>query len=181
MDLPQPNAHITIRHVRETDLEAMAEILNSRPVNLGSQRLPYHPMSVVADWIADVPGRYKIVAEIDGRVAGYGELETWPDRPRLNHGGEIDLVATHPDFRGRGVGPALMEALIALADNWLRLTRLQLYVWDGNERAIDLYRKCGFEVEGRLKQFVFVDGEYRDAFIMARLKPARNGGKTSTT
>ena len=74
-----------------------------------------------------------------------------------------------------------MEALIALADNWLRLTRLQLYVWDGNERAIDLYRRCGFEVEGRLKQFVFVDGDYRDAFIMARLKPARNGGKTSTT
>ena len=68
-----------------------------------------------------------------------------------------------------GVGPALLEAMVDLSDRWLQLTRLQLYVWDGNDAAIRLYERFGFEVEGRLRRFVVVDGAYRDALIMARL------------
>ena len=160
---------IRIRHVRASDRDAVAEILNDAQVNLGTQRLPYHCDSVVAAWIEDDPAWTKLVAEIDGRVAGFGALETFPHRPRLRHGGEIDMVATHPEFRGRGVGPALLRAMVDLADRWLQLTRLQLYVWDGNETAIRLYESMGFRTEGRLRRYVFVDGAYRDALIMARL------------
>jgi len=159
-----------IRHVRASDRDAVLEILNARHVNLGTQRLPFHADADVAARIADEPGRVKLVAEIKGAVAGYAELETWPGRPRLRHGAEVDMVATHPDFRGRGVGRALLGGLVDLSDRWLQLTRLQLYVWDGNDAAIRLYESFGFEVEGRLRRFVYVDGAYRDALIMARLK-----------
>ena len=159
-----------IRHVRASDLDAVLEILNAHHVNLGTQRLPFHADTQVAARIADDPHKVKLVAEVDGAVAGYGELETWPDRPRQRHGAEIDLIATHPEFRGRGVGPALLEAMVDLSDRWLQLTRLQLYVWDGNDAAIRLYERFGFEVEGRLRRFVVVDGAYRDALIMARLR-----------
>lgn len=168
---------IVIRHVQARDHLAIAEIMNARHVNLGTQRLPYHADQDIADRIADAPGKYKLVAEIGGAVAGYGELETWPDRPRLRHGGEIDMVAVHPSFRGRRVGRVLLDAMIALARDWLQLSRLQLFVWDGNERALELYRSAGFEIEGRLRDYVFVDGEHRDAFIMSILLGLRNGGK----
>ncbi len=158
-----------IRYVRASDRDAVLEILNALHVNLGTQRLPFHSDSEVSARIADEPARIKLVAEFDGAVAGYAELETWPGKPRLRHGAEIDMIATHPDFRGRGVGRGLMRAMVDLADRWLQLTRLQLYVWDGNDTAIRLYESFGFEVEGRLRRFVFVDGVYRDAFIMARL------------
>lgn len=162
---------ISIRHARPDDLDAVAAIMESEHVNIGTQRLPYHPQSVIEARIADDPAKFKLVAEIEGRIAGYGELETWPGKPRLRHGGEIDMIATHPDFRGRGVGRALLTALIDLADRWLQLSRLQLFVWDGNTTAIRLYEDFGFDVEGRLRHFVFVDGGYRDAFVMARLNP----------
>ncbi|WP_138464410.1 GNAT family N-acetyltransferase [Poseidonocella sp. HB161398] len=169
-DPAEPEETISIRHVRPGDIGAVAEILESEHVNQGTQRLPFHPLSVIEARLADDPAKFKLVAEIGGRVAGYGELETWPDRPRLCHGGEVDMVATHPAFRGRGVGRALLAAMVDLSDRWLQLSRLQLFVWEGNDRAIRLYEEFGFAAEGRLRQFVFVDGVYRDAFLMARLK-----------
>lgn len=160
---------IRIRHVRAADAPGVAEIMNARHVNLGTQRFPHHSESSIAARIADDPAKFKLVAEMGGRIAGYGELETWPDRPRMRHGAENDMVATHPDFRGFGIGAALLGEMIDLADRWLQVTRLQLFVWEGNTRAMALYERFGFVTEGRLRRFVFVDGEYRDAFIMARL------------
>lgn len=160
---------LVIRHVRASDRDAVLEIRNALHVNLGTQRLPYHSDTEVAARIADNPATVKLVAEIGGAVAGYAELETWPGKPRLRHGTEIDMVASHPQFRGRGVGRALLKSMVDLSDRWLQLMRLQLYVWDGNDTAIRLYKNFGFEVEGRLRRFVFVDGAYRDALIMARL------------
>ena len=168
-ETPETGKSPKIRHVRADDRDAVREILNAHHVNLGTQRLPFHSDAEIAARTSDDPARKKLVAEIDGAVAGYAELETWPGKPRLRHAAEIDMVATHPAFRGRGVGRALMAAMIDLADRWLQLTRLQLYVWEGNDAAIRLYESFGFEVEGRLRRFVFVDGAYRDALIMARL------------
>ncbi len=55
----------------------------------------------------------------------------------------------HDQWQGRGVGRALMEAAVDLADNWLSLTRLELTVFADNAPAIRLYERVGFEVEGR--------------------------------
>lgn len=170
---------ISIRHVVASDAGAIAQIMNAAHVNVGTQRLPFHSTSSIETRIADIAGKFKIVAEIDGRVAGYGELETWPEKPRLSHGAEIDMVVTHPDYLGRGVGRALMAAMVGLADTWLQLSRLQLFVWEGNDHAIRLYEEFGFEIEGRLRHFVFVDGRHRDAFIMARLNPALMPARTA--
>jgi putative acetyltransferase len=80
------------------------------------------------------------------------------------------MIATHPDFRGRGVGEALMVALLDLADRWLGLTRVGLTVWAQNDRAIDLYARHGFVEEGRLRQYVLVDGVLCDAMVMGRCR-----------
>jgi putative acetyltransferase len=84
-------------------------------------------------------------------------------------------MAVRDDFHGRGVGTALMVALINLADNWLNLHRLELEVFVDNEPAIHLYQKFGFVIEGRLVDFAFRDGEYADVFVMGRIRARVNG------
>ena len=64
-----------------------------------------------------------------------------------------------------------MAAMIDLTDNWLDIRRIELTAFTDNERAIALYRKFGFEVEGEAKSYAFRNGEYVDAYYMARLKP----------
>jgi putative acetyltransferase len=98
------------------------------------------------------------------------ELVTSPTEPRHRHVGEVNLVAVHPDWAGRGTGRALMEAAIDLADSWLDLRRLSLVVFADNPAAIELYRHLGFIVEGNLAAYGFKRGRYIDALAMARLR-----------
>jgi putative acetyltransferase len=79
-------------------------------------------------------------------------------------------MAVRDDLQGRGVGTALLEAALDLADNWLGLTRLELSVYVDNAAGVDLYKKVGFEVEGTHRRFAFRDGEFVDAYSMARVK-----------
>jgi putative acetyltransferase len=74
-------------------------------------------------------------------------------------------------WQGKGVGSALLGAIVDLADNWLNVFRLELTVYVDNERAIALYRKFGFETEGTHKAYALRAGQYVDALFMARIRP----------
>jgi putative acetyltransferase len=80
-------------------------------------------------------------------------------------------IAVRSDWHGKGVGRALMQALVDLADNWLPVTRLELDVYTDNERAIRLYREFGFEIEGTHRAYALRDGKYVDSHAMARIRP----------
>ena len=85
------------------------------------------------------------------------------------HGfGEIGMTVAR-DWRGRGVGSALMAAAI----DWARerdLHKLSLSVFAHNAAGIALYRKFGFVEEGRrVKQFRRSSGELWDAIDMGLL------------
>jgi len=80
-------------------------------------------------------------------------------------------MGVHDDFCRRGIGSALLGALVEAADGWLNIKRLQLTVYTDNETAIRLYRRFGFEEEGVSRAFAFRDGAYVDALAMARLAP----------
>jgi putative acetyltransferase len=79
-------------------------------------------------------------------------------------------MAVRDDWQGQGVGTALMQAAIDLADKWLNLTRLELEVFVDNAPAIRLYEKFGFTIEGTLVDFAFREGQFADVYIMARLR-----------
>ena len=85
------------------------------------------------------------------------------------HGfGEFGMAVAR-EWRGRGVGAALVQAAI----DWSReqgLHKLSLEVFPHNEAAIGLYRKFGFVEEGRLvKQYRRSSGELWDAVQMGLL------------
>lgn len=126
----------------------------------------------------DKRSQHSLVATVSGVVVGNLGL-TRLTRPRRAHVGEIGM-AVRDDWQGKGVGSALMQAALYLADNWLGLRRLELNVYADNERAIALYRKFGFEVEGTHRAYALRDGIYVDSLCMARLiegpvmRPARS-------
>jgi ribosomal protein S18 acetylase RimI-like enzyme len=86
-----------------------------------------------------------------------------------SHGfGEIGMAVAR-DWRGRGVGSALMAGAI----EWARaegLHKLSLSVFAHNAAAVALYRKCGFVEEGRrVQQYRRKNGELWDAIDMGLL------------
>ncbi|MBE6068536.1 MAG: GNAT family N-acetyltransferase [Clostridium lundense] len=88
--------------------------------------------------------------------------------PRTRHCGSIGIMI-HKDHQNMGIGTALMQAIIDIADNWLMLIRVELGVFEDNERAIHLYEKFGFEKEG-LKRFAAIrKGKYENEYLMARI------------
>jgi len=72
---------------------------------------------------------------------------------------------------GRGIGRAALALLLDYAFGTVRLHRVWLEVFAFNERAIRAYRACGFEVEGRLRDALWWDGQWHDALLMAVLAP----------
>jgi putative acetyltransferase len=77
-------------------------------------------------------------------------------------------VAVRDDWHGRGVGTALMTAIVDLADNWIGYSRLELTAYTDNEAALALYRKFGFEIEGTARRYAWRGGVLVDAYMMAR-------------
>ena len=67
--------------------------------------------------------------------------------------------------RWRGIGRKLLDRTMAAARK-LGLTRIDLAVFSGNAPAMALYKQCGFQLEGCLRDAVLIDGEYRDILLM---------------
>ena len=72
------------------------------------------------------------------------------------------------EYAGKGIGSQLFDASIRWAKE-SPLRRLELTVMTHNERAIALYQKFGFQIEGRQKGSLMVDDVLVDEFGMALL------------
>jgi putative acetyltransferase len=166
-----PSTPIVVRGVLDSDLESAHELLTSAWVIEGTMRVPFARPVETAERLAPRSGVHQLVAEIDGELAGLIELVTYPTEARHRHAGEINLVATHARFARRGIGRALMAAVVELADDWLNLSRLGLVVFADNPGARTLYEQLGFEFEGTLRAYGFKRGELVDAHVMSRLRP----------
>lgn len=75
-----------------------------------------------------------------------------------------------PDVFGHGYGTEATELVIDYALDQIGLHRLSLEVFDHNPRARRVYEKCGFIVEGRLREALLWDGTRHDSLIMAILR-----------
>ena len=160
---------IIVRAMEAADWRAVHEIWSQPEVIWGTLRLPYQSPDAVRKKIEDPPeGVTRLVSEIDGRVVGSAGLHQIAS-PRMRHAAGIG-VTVHRDYRNRGVGTALLAALVDLADNWLNIRRLGLTVFTDNAAAIHLYQKFGFVIEGTHRAHVFRDGDYEDTYFMARAR-----------
>jgi len=77
-------------------------------------------------------------------------------------------MVVDPAFRGRGIGRALLEALVARARALPDLASLHLWVTAGQDAARRLYSSCGFEVYGREPDALRVEERSYDQEYMIR-------------
>ncbi len=167
---------ITIRRAEPDDYEAFYRTYQDRDSYWGTLQPPFASREVWRKRLAEPKeGDVTFVACIEGEVIGNAALHAFPN-PRRAHAMHVGMTV-RSDHQGKGVGSALMQALCDTADKWMNVVRLELTVYTDNERAIALYRKFGFEVEGTHRAFALRDGRYVDTLFMARLSPKAFPGK----
>jgi putative acetyltransferase len=158
---------LVIRARRPADAEAIADLVNLPGFRFGTMRRPFHSPEEVADWIEKTPATELHLVAVKGPLL-IGQAGMYRFAGRQSHVAGLGM-GVHDAWTGRGVGAALLEALIDSADNWLGIRRLQLTVYADNAPAIALYRRFGFEIEGTHRAYALRDGRYVDAHAMARL------------
>jgi putative acetyltransferase len=101
------------------------------------------------------------------RIVGHAQIYKLPHSRRKGTG---DIVMyLHQDFHNIGLGTAMFKELLELAKKE-GMHRISLHVIADNKRAIHLYEKFGFKVEGVMKEaYLGEDGKYHDELIMGLL------------
>ncbi|HEV2973182.1 MAG TPA: GNAT family protein [Pirellulales bacterium] len=79
----------------------------------------------------------------------------------------LDLV---PQHRGKGLSAKVYAWLLDYLFHQLNMHMVYLEVLESNERAIHVYERLGFRVDGRLRQRIFRNGTYEDSILMSLLR-----------
>lgn len=87
----------------------------------------------------------------------------------LNRKAEYGILIGDKAAWGRGFGLDASKALLAYAFGELNLHRISLRVLTQHVRALRLYEKLGFRIEGRLREDIYRGGAYQDTLIMGML------------
>lgn len=103
---------------------------------------------------------------VTGEYAG-GLAVNDVDADNETAGFRIDLVEK---YRGRGLGPEAIELMLRHLFEEVGVHRVGLEVYAFNPRAQRSYEKCGFVVEGRVRESLLWDGERVDTILMGLLK-----------
>ncbi|WP_416514938.1 GNAT family N-acetyltransferase, partial [Klebsiella pneumoniae] len=109
-----------------------------------------------------------LVAKLGHEVIGVCNVTSDQDT-KTSHIGDVFIAVSKP-YWGNGVGQFLMETMIDWADSTPTIRRLELTVQARNERAVHLYQKFGFDIEGTKKRGARTkNGEFLDVYLMAKL------------
>jgi RimJ/RimL family protein N-acetyltransferase len=105
-----------------------------------------------------------LLAEADGALAGF--LAAFGGEPnRLKHSALLALGVLREHW-SQGIASQMLGEIIAWAPT-AGIKRLELTVHTTNLRALSLYLKCGFQVEGTRRASLLVDGQYVDEYLMS--------------
>lgn len=160
----------TIRTAIETNAKDLSELrlqIDGETENLDRERgeafidVSGFKQLIHTDTIS--PRNLFLVAVADKRIVGFSRCEGTYLK-RFSHKVEFG-VCVLKDFWGYGIGKNLLKKSIAWADS-NDIKKITLNVLETNTRAIELYKRLGFEIEGILiNDKILSDGEYYNTII----------------
>lgn len=147
-----------IRSIYNVEVLTSTVTFDLEPRSLDDQR----------EWMRARSGAHAVVvAEDDHGLVGFGSLSPYRDRPAYRTTVE-DSVYVHRDHQGRGVGRALLGALVELAaDHGFHAVMGRIV--GGHEASIGLHRALGFEVVGTEREVGRKFGRWLDVVVMQKL------------
>ena len=158
-----------LRLARPEDADATREIYNTE-VTGSTVTFDLVPRSLAEQeaWLDQRSGAMAVVvAEIDGRIAGFASLSPYRDRPAYATTVE-DSVYVHADFRGRGVARALLAEILDIATT-RGFHSVMARVVGGHAVSIELHESLGFRVVGTEVEVGRKFGRWLDVVLLQRM------------
>ncbi len=166
-------SHAFIREATLEDAEELHELDESLAEEIDIH-IPMDSIGTASDYVRSIVRSLSnsrtslfLVAEVDGHIVGSLKCTGYRQRA-FRHVATLD-IAIQKEFRGMGIGTALMKDAVRWAKEKSTIKRIELFVYASNDVAIKLYQSVGFEVEGLRKNGLCHRGRYVDYFMMALL------------
>jgi len=163
--------NLTIRRAAPADSQALADIYNhyiaTSTATFDTQQKSAEERREWLDTHGDVHPVF--VAEVAGRIIGFGALSAWGTRCAYSRTVEVSTYVA-PDSRGSGIGASLMESLIQAATD-IGHHALIGQIVAGNEPSLRMSRRFGFEQVGCLREVGFKFNQALDVVLMERILP----------
>jgi diamine N-acetyltransferase len=172
---------LRLRAIERSDIPTFVRWFNDPDVTKNLIR--YMPMSQAQEerWfeaqLEDQDRHIFGIETLDGTLIGNIGLHNinWKDS-----NAEMGIVIGEKEYWDNGYGSEAITVLLNFVFCQMNLHRVHLRVYQDNKRATHCYQKCGFKLEGRLREARFADGKYTDELVMGVLRPeflrARRGG-----
>ena len=161
--------HLRIRSAAAGDADAICRIYNQgirdRVATLETEeRTPEER----AQWLgARGPRHPVLVAEADGGVVGWASLNVFNARRAYDHVADLSLYVER-EWRGRGVGRRLLDALVTRAIE-LGYHKLVLAAFPWNAAGMRAYGRAGFREVGIYREQGRLDGRWVDTVVMEKI------------
>jgi RimJ/RimL family protein N-acetyltransferase len=167
---------VNLRAREMSDVERMTRWINDREVTrFLSARYPWSSAAEEAfvRGATSVPmafadPRLAIEAKDGTHIGSIGLHRASPE----NRGAEMGIMIGEKAYWSKGYGSDAVATLVRFAFEEMNLIRIELHVYDFNERGQAAYRKCGFVEEGRMREAHYYEGVYADVVVMAVLRDA---------
>jgi len=170
----EKNEGIYLRPIREDDTADIIRWRNSAKVKQFFIQQDDFTEESHLNWLSNYVNKGKavqfiIVDKKSDRSIGSVYIK---DIDMIHKKAEYGIFIGEEQNQGKGYGTEAARLMIDYAFNILKLHRIYLRAYTDNDRAIASYKKAGFEVEGVLKDDVFVRGKYRDMTWMSIINQA---------
>ena len=108
-----------------------------------------------------------MVDDLNGKPIGTIQLYDFSQQDKSC---KLGIRIGDKDYWSRGYGGDAVNTIVEYAFASLEINRVDLRVYEYNERAARCYEKCGFKYEGRTRKSAYIDGLYYDEILMGILK-----------
>ena len=117
--------------------------------------------------LEDKEASIMLLAMDKDEIAGIATIHS-SAKVKARHDGELGIVVANK-YQGQGIGTELIRQLIEWAKGNGVTTRISLDTRADNVKAVELYLKFGFVVEGCRKNSTLLDGKYYDLYVMGMM------------
>ncbi len=166
---------LSLRRPRPSDAQDVWAYIQAPEVFSNLLQLPHPTLEMWEDRLKNPPpDSFSLAAELmlESGPKVVALAGVFPDKGGLRRRHVLHMgMSVAVEFQGQGIADALMRELLSYADNWAQCLRVELEVFSDNARAIGLYQKHGFVIEGTKRCDAFRDGRYVGSHIMGRLHP----------